>query len=371
MSELRQSLIDDRKEAIKNLVQVAGHVLELWYAKEKSGALSRDAAQKGAVELHQLRFADNNYFFAQNLEGVTVLHLDAKLQGKNRLDTVDPDGVRTVVRQIELAKTGGGFLNYRASRTGGTAAVNGAGISPKLAYISGFEPWQWAYGTGIYIDDVDAIYYRIMWMRRFAACRADRLLCRVFRCPQHQPSARRNHRPDGRTRRRQSRDRCLFLKDANEMGRLRPRARRVQVEHQRDRADRRRDQQLAEARAEAAKRATVTGLPIVWRPRSRVSSMSCRRPRARCTRPPKPCRHRRADHTANRDGRSSLRTGLRQGFNHGGRDRGNGKLDCRDRAPGHPFEGYRQLPRYRPRHAPRPWKRLSVRGPRRSVTCSP
>jgi methyl-accepting chemotaxis protein len=68
MSELRQSLIDDRKEAIKNLVQVAGHVLESWYAKEKSGALSRDSAQKGAVEeLQKLRFADNNYFFAQNL----------------------------------------------------------------------------------------------------------------------------------------------------------------------------------------------------------------------------------------------------------------------------------------------------------------
>src|SRR5258708_20751659 len=67
MSELRQSLIDDRKEAIKNLVQVAGHVLEIWYAKEKSGALSRDAAQKGGVaELSKLRFAAGNYFFPQN-----------------------------------------------------------------------------------------------------------------------------------------------------------------------------------------------------------------------------------------------------------------------------------------------------------------
>src|SRR5258708_21891839 len=164
MSELRQSLIDDRKEAIKNLVQVAGHVLEIWYAKEKSGALSRDAAQKGAVEeLSKLRFADGNYFFAQNFEGVTVLHVDPALQGKNRIDIVDPDGVRTVVRQIEIAKSGGGFFSYRASRTGGTAAVAGAGISPKLAYISGFDPWQWAFGSGIYIDDVDAIYYRIMW----------------------------------------------------------------------------------------------------------------------------------------------------------------------------------------------------------------
>ena len=47
LSELRQSLLDDRKEAVKNLVQVASHVLEVWYAKEKSGALSRAAAQAG------------------------------------------------------------------------------------------------------------------------------------------------------------------------------------------------------------------------------------------------------------------------------------------------------------------------------------
>src|SRR5260370_4022721 len=134
MSELRQSLIDDRKEAIKNLVQVAGHVLEIWYAKEKSGALSRDAAQKGAVEeLSKLRFADGNYFFAQNFEGVTVLYVDPALHGKNRIDIVDPDGVRTVVRQIEIAKSGGGFLTYRASPTGATPPVPGAGSSPQPA----------------------------------------------------------------------------------------------------------------------------------------------------------------------------------------------------------------------------------------------
>src|SRR5260370_26034672 len=152
MSELRQSLIDDRKEAIKNLVQVAGHVLEIWYAKEKSGALSRDAAQKGAVEeLSKLRFADGNYFFAQNFEGVTVLHVDPALQGKNRIDIVDPDGVPTVVRQIEIAKSACRFFSYRPSRTAGTAAVPGPGLSPTLPYINRFDPTQHAFGRGNYI----------------------------------------------------------------------------------------------------------------------------------------------------------------------------------------------------------------------------
>src|ERR1700692_2461284 len=77
MSELRKSLLDDRKEAIKTLVQAGSHVLDMWYAREKSGELSREAAQKGArEELSLLRFANNNYFFAQSYEGVTVLHID-------------------------------------------------------------------------------------------------------------------------------------------------------------------------------------------------------------------------------------------------------------------------------------------------------
>ena len=93
---------------------------------------------------------------------MTVLHNDRALEGKNRLATVDADGVHAVVLQIEAAKRGGDFMYYRATRTGGTSAGTSADVMPKLAYSMSFEPWQWALGTGIYIDDVDAIYYRIM-----------------------------------------------------------------------------------------------------------------------------------------------------------------------------------------------------------------
>src|SRR6202035_3945276 len=161
-SELRQSLLSDRKEAVKNLVQVASHVLEVWYAREKSGELSREAAQTGARnELSHLRFADNNYFFAQSYDGIAVLHADRKLEGTNRINIVDSDGVHLVALQIEAAKRGGDYIYFRAARGGGTSAS--VDLLPKLAYSMGFEPWQWAIGSGIYIDDVDVIYHRIMW----------------------------------------------------------------------------------------------------------------------------------------------------------------------------------------------------------------
>jgi methyl-accepting chemotaxis protein len=37
-----------------------------------------------------------------------------------------------------------------------------SGISPKLSYAAPFEPWEWAICTGIYIDDVDTRYDRMM-----------------------------------------------------------------------------------------------------------------------------------------------------------------------------------------------------------------
>lgn len=114
-AELHQSLLDDRKEAVKNLVQAAHGILDVWYDKEKSGEMTREAAQTGARnEMARLRFAGNNYFFIQRDDGVSVLALDRSQEGKNRIDFKSPDGVYTVRSQIEQAKHGGGFVYFRS-----------------------------------------------------------------------------------------------------------------------------------------------------------------------------------------------------------------------------------------------------------------
>jgi methyl-accepting chemotaxis protein len=161
ISEIRSSLLEDRKDMIKQLVQVAATIVDGWYQKEKSGQLSREDAQKGARgELWRLRYADNNYFFIQRYDGLSMLQLDRSLEGKNRIDSTDPYGVPTVRRLVEAAQHGGGFVNYHATRTGGIAS-DAKNTVPKLSYSFGFDPWQWSIGTGIYIDDVDAVYNHI------------------------------------------------------------------------------------------------------------------------------------------------------------------------------------------------------------------
>ncbi len=161
LSEVRSGLMQDRKEELKNLVQVAIGIIDGWHQKEVSGQLTQEQAQQGARdELWRLRFGNNTYFFIQGYDGTTVLHIDRSLEGKNRIGTTDPDGVPTVRRQIEAAQRGGDYVYYRNPRTGGTATNDGSGAIPKLSYTFPFAAWNWAVGTGIYIDDVNAIFYR-------------------------------------------------------------------------------------------------------------------------------------------------------------------------------------------------------------------
>lgn len=161
LSELKSSLLDDRKEAIKQLVQTANLIVDGWYQKEKSGQLSRDDAQKAARDqLWRLRYADNNYFFIQRYDGTSELQIDRSQEGKNRIDITDPYGVPVVRLISEVSQRGGGFVYYHLTRSGATAASPKDAV-PKLSYAVGFDPWQWSIGTGIYIDDVDAVYNRI------------------------------------------------------------------------------------------------------------------------------------------------------------------------------------------------------------------
>jgi methyl-accepting chemotaxis protein len=88
LSEVRNGLMEDRKEELKSLVQVASGVVDNWYQKEVSGQMTREEAQKGARdELWHLRFGNNTYFFIQGYDGITVLHIDRSLEGKNRINT--------------------------------------------------------------------------------------------------------------------------------------------------------------------------------------------------------------------------------------------------------------------------------------------
>jgi len=151
--QLRGNLTADREDAVKGQVQTALGMLEEWHDKELSGEMSREQAQAAARrQLARIRYGKDNYFFIQSSDGVTVLALDHSLEGKNRLDATDSKGFHLIRAQIEAARQGGGFMRYVQPRTVGGDPIE------KISYTQAFGPWDWVVGSGIYVDDVDAIY---------------------------------------------------------------------------------------------------------------------------------------------------------------------------------------------------------------------
>src|SRR5271170_178088 len=164
-SFVHDKMATDRELQTQRLVQVALGIAKSWQAKEVAGTLTREQAQAGAIEaLRPLRYGANDYFFVQNYEGKTILNdTNRALEGKTRLDVTDPDGVPNVRLQIDAAKSGGGFVYYRFPRADSKNPIQ------KVSYAGGFDPWQWAICTGVYVDDIDAEYRAILLRLGLAA----------------------------------------------------------------------------------------------------------------------------------------------------------------------------------------------------------
>ncbi|MDZ5645957.1 methyl-accepting chemotaxis protein [Nitrospirillum sp. BR 11828] len=161
LSTLRTTLMDDRKEELKQILTVTRGIAQNWYDREQAGEMTRAQAQKGAQDdIRKLRFGNGEYVYVNQYDGVTVVHIKREFEGKNRMDFKTADGVETVRLGIEAAKQGGGSFTYTYPRPGNKGGP--AESFPKMTYSLGFEPWQWALGAGIYIDDVDAIYHDIL-----------------------------------------------------------------------------------------------------------------------------------------------------------------------------------------------------------------
>lgn len=158
--QLKDSLLEDRKQKTRNLVDVAAGIISHNHQLAASGKLSEEEAKTAARDaLRGLRYGDDDYYFGFDTSGVYFLHgANAKLEGQPKIDMQDTNGKQIIREMIVVAKAGGGFVDYWFPRAGQQEA------EPKLSYATLFAPWNWVIGTGIYIDDVDKEFRRSAWL---------------------------------------------------------------------------------------------------------------------------------------------------------------------------------------------------------------
>ena len=151
----RALLLKDRQEKVRNLVEVAhGAIAELEKA-ERSGKMSRETAQAGALAvLRNMRYDTVEYFWVNDMTPKVVMHAaKPELEGKNMSELKDPKGKYLFNEFVTVVKKDGkGFVDYYWPKPGEDDPV------AKVSYVMGFAPWGWIVGSGIYLDDVNRIF---------------------------------------------------------------------------------------------------------------------------------------------------------------------------------------------------------------------
>ena len=151
---LRDTLLEDRKEKTRNLVETGVGILTHFHKQSQAGLLSEADAQRAAREtLRGVRYGNNDYYFIIDANCVYILFpTKPEFEGQNKRDMKDSNGKLLLQELVKAAKSGGGFVDYWFPKGGKTVP------EPKLSYATDFAPWGWIIGTGVYISDVDEHY---------------------------------------------------------------------------------------------------------------------------------------------------------------------------------------------------------------------
>ena len=103
-----------------------------------------------------LRYDKKDYFWINDMQPVMIMHpYFKKLIGKDVSRYKDPEGTFLFLEFIETVENkGSGFVHYMWPKPGMDAPV------PKVSYVKGFKPWGWILGSGIYLDDIEASFWK-------------------------------------------------------------------------------------------------------------------------------------------------------------------------------------------------------------------
>lgn len=156
LHEYRIGIWEQRRHELGNLSSLALSIVTSEFDSAKAGKQSMDAAQAAARQrLGTLRYNKDDYFWINDMTPRMVMHpIKPEMDGKDLRDYKDPFGKRIFVEFAEtVRKSGNGFVGYSWPKPGAEAP------QPKLSNVVGFEPWQWVIGTGVYVDDLDTLFW--------------------------------------------------------------------------------------------------------------------------------------------------------------------------------------------------------------------
>jgi len=162
---LSNALDQGAEGKLKNLTETACNIVQYYYDQSQKGLLTEAQAKEYAkLEIRNLRYDGKEYFWINDYTPTMIMHpTRPELNGQYLGDYKDPTGFKVFDAFVEVAKSKGeGLVRYQWPKPGKDTP------QPKFSYIKGFEPWQWIIGTGIYVDDLEAIKSNFIYKTIFS-----------------------------------------------------------------------------------------------------------------------------------------------------------------------------------------------------------
>ena len=106
--------------------------------------------------LNRARYSGNEYFWVNDMNHKMIMHpTKPELNGKDLSDMKDPEGTLVFVKFVDTVRADkAGFVNYMWPKPGQDTPV------AKISYVTGFAPWGWVVGSGVYVDDLKTAFYQ-------------------------------------------------------------------------------------------------------------------------------------------------------------------------------------------------------------------
>jgi methyl-accepting chemotaxis protein len=152
-----QGSYDLRRISIKQSVETVTSIVDWAYKQELAGTMTRAQAQAMATKaVNDARYSGKEYFWINDMDARMVTHpFRPDLNGKDVSSMKDPDGNAIFIQFNDaVRKDGSGFLSYQWPKPGLDKPVE------KVSFVTGFKPWGWVIGSGLYMDDLRAEFLK-------------------------------------------------------------------------------------------------------------------------------------------------------------------------------------------------------------------
>ncbi|MHC3995615.1 sensor histidine kinase [Thiomicrolovo sp. ZZH C-3] len=152
-ARMRATYLQQQKELIREETQRAlsfvEHEYGRWHGRLDEAVLQRNIID--AINALYDRGDGSKYIFIYTLDGVNINDPNKpENYGKDMLDIEDVNGVK-ILRELIAAAGKDTFVHYVWEKP-----TTGR-LSPKIASAVAFKPWHWLIGSGVYLDDIDAM----------------------------------------------------------------------------------------------------------------------------------------------------------------------------------------------------------------------